>query len=1046
MRYTQFSLLAILAVTLCAPTWGQVTTATFYGIVKDTSGAVVPGATVTLTHLETNAAVKKTTDAVGEFQFDFLRVGTYRLEIEASGFKRHQTPGIGLAGGQTIRQSYVLEVGAVAETVTVEGQAPLVSTASSEQFQTVEQFKVKELPLARRNVTNVLRLTTGVDQGASRSPRINGVGSAGTGVSVDGTDANPQPEQRGMSMYGGRNYVDVLSIDAVQEVQLVRGILPAEYGGVAGGQVNLLSKSGTNNWHGTAFENYQSHVLNARSPFVDRNTPKPRSVFNQFGGSLGGPVKHDKIFVFGTYEGYRESVTARQAGTVPSVSFREEMQRAYPVPEMKILLDHIPLPTLPFLQRDGTPHPDLGRFETLRNRPSRENHVVVKGDIRIGNLSNFSATYTRMRPFGLDLRDIPANDRTFQYVQDHARFSFTTARANWTSETRFGYNANDMVRLDQFFTVKDPRNIKELGPFGRSIPVFSISGLTGSLGDGELWRMEGETFTFDQKVSRHMGRHSFKYGGRFQWINGSRTNPENPKISFLTKDDFLAKVPSSLNFTFGSPPYESRIYEIGGFVQDDFRVDPKLVLNLGMRYDYFSNMAAEGSSDIPAGYYNLSPPKDFAKFDFGPRRDPKDPFHADGWVNLGPRFGFAYNPDGRGRMVVRGGYGVLFSSNMPGLLRQSVSHPEIPFRIIFSRADAARLGLKWPLYTDEARAVAEAEIARQGLRFQHSVFNPGFQNPYTMHYQLNVQRALSSTLMLETGYVGVRGVKFPLHRRYNEADRFTGQRPNPRIVPGGYYVDNTQNMAYNAWQTSLRKRFSRNVTFDAHYTWSKGLSTQGGDLGAYYGSDAIDSRIQEFNNLRAERGPNAGDAAHRFLADWIYNLPRLGKMHPLIRHTLGGWEVSGVFSARSGEPFNITQSCASSRHCRPDYIGAKVYLDNFKQTPSTFCVPGARCGIRYLNVAAFRRVPLAPTGIAERPGNIGQQAFRNPATWGMDMALAKNFRLRESMNLQMRADLFNALNHINYGGPSDSINSPTFGEINGASGTRVIQLNARLSW
>ncbi len=1026
----------------------QVTTATFYGIANDPTGAVIPGATVTLTHEGTRATASRTTDARGEFAFDFLRVGSYLLRIEARGFRSYESKGIELAAGQTVRQTFVLQVGAVTESVMVEGSAPLVSTAASEQLQTFESLKVTELPLGRRNVTSVLRLSTGVDIGASRAPRLNGVGASGSGISVDGTDANPQPEQRGMSMYGSRNYIDIMSIDAVEEVQLVRGILPAEYGGVVGGQVNLLAKSGSNAWHGTAFENYQSHVLNARNPFVARNVPKPREVFNQFGGSLGGPIKRDKIFVFGTYEGYRESVTRRQAGTVPSLSFRQEIQAARPVPETKILLDAIPQPTLPFIRGDGTPHPDIGRFETLRNVPSRENHVVAKGDIRLGAYGNFSATYTRMRPFGLTLRDIPANDRTFEYVQDRTTFSFTTGRANWTSETRFGYNANDMERLDAFFTVKDPRNVKELAPFGRSVPVFSISGLIGSLGDGEIWKMEGQTYTFDQKFSRHMGRHSLKYGGRFAWINGHRTNPENPKFSFLSKADFLANIPSSVNFTFGSPPYKSRMYEIGGFLQDDFRVSPKLVLNLGLRYDFYSNNVSEPTTEIPVGFFNLSPPANWALFDFGPLRDPKKPTNHDGWVNLGPRFGFAYNFDGQGKTVVRGGYGVLFSPHMPAVLRQSVSHPVIPFRIIFSRADAERLGMKWPLYTDEARALGEAQVARQGIRFQHSVLNPGLQNPYAMHYQLNLQRALTPTMMLETGYVGVRGVKFPLHRRYNEVDRFTGERPNPLVSPGGYYVDNSQNMIYSAWQTSLRKRMSNNLTFDVHYTWSKGLSTQGGDIGAYYGSDTIDSRIQEFSNPLAERGPNAGDATHRFLADWVYNLPPLaGIGNPVLRRVLGGWEVSGIFSTRSGEPFSITQSCASARHCRPDYIGGKTVISNFRKTPSKFCVPGARCGVQYLNVSAFEQVPLdSRTRIAIRPGNTGQNAFRNPTTWGMDLALAKNFKMREGLNLQIRADMFNFLNHINYGGPSDSINSLSFGEINGAGGTRVIQLNARLSF
>ena len=196
--------------------------------------------------------------------------------------------------GQSVRESFGLEVGALTDTVSVEGVAPLVSTASSEQSQTFEAQKVTELPLSRRNVSGILRLSPGIDIGTGRSPRINGLGASGTGISVDGTDANSNPEQRSIAQYGNRNYVDVMSIDAVEEVQMVRGILPAEFGGVVGGQVNLISKSGTNSCHGSLFENYQSHIFNARNPFTaaydanGKSIPKPRTVFNQFGASGGG--------------------------------------------------------------------------------------------------------------------------------------------------------------------------------------------------------------------------------------------------------------------------------------------------------------------------------------------------------------------------------------------------------------------------------------------------------------------------------------------------------------------------------------------------------------------------------------------------------------------------------------------------------------------------------------------------------------------------------------------------------------------------------------
>jgi len=295
--------------------------------------------------------------------------------------------------------------------------------------------------------------------------------------------------------------------------------------------------------------------------------------------------------------------------------------------------------------------------------------------------------------------------------------------------------------------------------------------------------------------------------------------------------------------------------------------------------------------------------------------------------------------------------------------------------------------------------------------------------------------------------VGVRGVKFILHRRPNLPDRLTGVRPNPNLIFGGYYVDNSQNSAYNAWQTSIRKRFSHNLSFDGHYTWSKGLGITGSDIGAYYGSDNDQVNIQDFNTVRNDRGPNQGDAGQRFVGDWIYETPRLAHVNPVLRTALGGWEVSGIISARTGSRLIISETCASNVFCRPDYIGGNTILDNWQNGPQPRCIVGARCTVQYLNKAAFALVPTDPnTRIAIRPGNLGNGAMRGPGSWTVDASLAKNFRLKERMTLQIRTDMFNALNHVNLSDPSTGLNGATFGEISGAGGMRVIQFNGRLRW
>lgn len=1039
------SLAAVLA-SAATPAQAQVTTATLYGLVEDQSGLVIRAAAVTLTHEATAAARHTVTDQRGEFVFTALSVGSYTLKIEMPGFKTYLRTGLALAASQNVRQRHVLEVGELAELVTVETSAPLVNTVSAEQRESLGALQVQELPLGRRNVTSVLRLSAGVDVGGG-SVRLNGQGKSGAAITVDGTDANANPsEGRAMEQYGGRNYIDVMSIEAVQEVQLMRGILQAEYGGAVSGQVNLIAKSGTNAWHGSLFENYRSHVFNARNPFqVSRRAdgsmiPKNREVFNQFGGSLGGPILRDRAFFFFAYEGYRESTFERVNGTVPTPQLRERILRALPFPETRILMDTLP-------EANVAINENIGRFEGSGRRQMTENHFVVKTDVQVTSGSRLTLAYTRNRPFGLEPRFNldGANDRTYDYAQDRLSANYTLMRGRWVSETRFGFNRADMERLDLFFSLQDP-NRPESIQWQRRVPRLNIQGLAG-WGSAEVWDMEGTTYSFDQKVSREAGRHLFKFGGRFVRYGGSRTNPENPSYEFINLADLDANIPGTVNITFGSHgPHKSRMFEFGVFAQDDFRVSSKLVLNLGLRYDYYSNDVVEPTGDIPVGVVNLSPPTDFRRFDFGPARPLDRPTEPDGWVNLAPRFGFAFNPDANGRTVLRGGFGIMYAAHVPALLRQSVGHPVVPFRIINNRSEALELGIRYPTYAEDIRPIAEADVAASGRRLIFSVIDPNLQNPYTINFQFNAQRSLGRDLMFEAGYVGVLGRKYPMHRRFNLPDRLTGERPNPLLIPGGFYVDSSESTTYHALQASVRKRFSNSLSFDAHYTLGRGLSFTGGDVGVYYGTDVAENVIQDFFDLTNERQPSTGDVRHRFVGDVIYQAPELKSWSNPLRHLLGGWQIAGIFTARTGQPVFVTQSCAASWHCRPDYLGGDPVFGDWKSNEiATGCRPGVHCDLQYLDPAVFALVP-ATGGVAARPGTASKRLARGPGAWNVDLSLAKNFKVKGQMKLQFRADVFNALNHVNFNNPNGNLSSPTFGRITGAGGMRSMQMGVRFQF
>src|SRR5262249_520683 len=279
-------------------TRGQVTTATLYGVVGDSSGAVLPGVSVTVTHEGTNLVRETVSDERGEFALPALPAGPYAIKIELPGFKTYESRGLTLGAGQTVRQNYALEIGNVTEKITVTESAPLIETVTTAQTQTLST-EVREIPVSRRNLQNIVLLAPGVNStdnaiAGGRPFRVNGVGDGGSAINVDGSSAQTNPENRGFGNSGGQNPIASLSVEAVAEVEVVKGVLAAEYGGSIGGQINMITRSGTNQFHGSLFENFQNEAFSSRDPFLPSTTPKPEIRFNQFGGSLGGPILRNR--------------------------------------------------------------------------------------------------------------------------------------------------------------------------------------------------------------------------------------------------------------------------------------------------------------------------------------------------------------------------------------------------------------------------------------------------------------------------------------------------------------------------------------------------------------------------------------------------------------------------------------------------------------------------------------------------------------------------------------------------------------------------------
>jgi outer membrane receptor protein involved in Fe transport len=1013
--HTSVLLRGFLLAALSVPCFAQVTTSTFLGTVMDPGGGVIVGAKVALSNQGTGVTTEKVTGADGSFQFDFLRVGVYRVKISASGFKSLQTGDIDLTAGANLRRDFSLQLGAVNETVSVEGSAPLVNVVSAEQSQSVSQTEASQLPLAKRNVSNLLGLGTGVSPGAG-FVRLNGVGKTGTLYTVDGTNATADPESRTTSMRGNFEQINLLSLEAVQQVETTKGILPAEYGQALGGNVNLVTKSGTNSWHGSAFENFQSDNLNARLQFL---RTKPNSVFNQFGGSIGGPIKRDRAFIFADYEGYRQSVTQVVSGTVPTPEFRQQITAAVPA-------YGTPLEVMPLPNQSYAPGADTALYITGAAQTAHDNHVDVKSDIRLTNMSNLSLTYTHGRPDLTTPRIFlnNSNDQAYHGFTERGTASYVIGGPTWTSETRSGYNLNDMDRTDAYLS----QGIPETLPFGGRYPQLSYSGFSSP--GAELWLEEGRTWSLEEKYARFVGKHSLKFGASFMRFNVFRNNPQNPTINYSNRADLLSNTPSSINITFGNGSYNGGNFVAGGFIQDNWRFSPRLTLNLGVRYDYSSKYVAHPRvKGQDFGLYNLDGLLD-SQFHFGPVRSPDDPYDSDGWVNLAPRLGFSYDVTGKSTTTLRGGYGVMFSPMAEGVFSGAVGAKYLPFRTILSRQDGINNNLHFPLYNDTIAAIIEPLQRVQPTL----VIDPHLQMPYVLASYFGIQHALTSSLVLESAYVGNRGVRFPVNRTYNFPNRVTGVRPNPQISQG-YYLDNSQTSWYHSWQTSLRKRFAKNLTFAVRYTWGKQLATDSGDIGAYYQNDA-NVRAQDFFDLRREWGPADGDTTHYFSADWVYQLPALRSLsNGFLRQALGDWQFSGIFSARTGQPIIITETTGENIS-RPDYVSGNPVTSNYTQT------------LQYLNTAALAPVPIgSASSLPIRPGSLGRGAIRGPGLWNADLSLGKNFMIAEKVQLQVRLDAFNSLNHTSLSGfASTDITNSSFGRFTNTAGARVAQLNARLSW
>jgi hypothetical protein len=1031
--------LALLAlVVLCGSiALAQETTATVSGTVKDESGAVVPGVTITVKNVATGVARTVTTEAEGRYTVPQLPPGNYQLEAGLAGFQTEVRSGIELTIGRRATLDVTLKVGSVGEKVEVVGEAPLVETASAGLTGLVGDKQIRDLPLNGRNFVSLTLLETGVVEsraagtssvvGGGVKLNFNGARSDYNNYMMDGTSMNSVNQQA----IGGASG-QAMGVETIQEFQVLTTNFSAEFGRAGGGVINIVSKSGTNELHGSLFEFLRNDKLDARRFFDVGDVPPFKR--NQFGLVLGGPLKKDKTFIFGGYEGLRERLGQTLIANVPTAEARLGQLPA-PLPpvtvaeSVKPYLLLWPLPNGTRRNSDGT-----GDYISALSQPTTQNFAQIRIDQNQSDKDSFFVRYT----IDDSTLDNPQPVPTY-LATDTSRSQFLTLAetrifsAKLLNSFRFGFNRST-VKYDQA-----PINPLAADPNLAFIPNLPVPFL-GNLGISGVAEPGGQTnrpkhrldnvFQFLDTVSINTDRHSLKIGGEYQRIqtNENDTNRGQGVYSFPSLTAFLQGAPTA----FDSPtPGDTFIRGwrhdlVAAFVQDDFRIKPHFTWNIGLRWEFTTDPTeVNGRTSHYENLMGLSGSGPIDRVVVG------GPLYKLPKANFGPRTGFAWDVNGDGKTSIRGGFGqyyqmlfrnYFFSSRIlpPFLTNISANPPLLQFPHPFG-------GLS-----------TSSTTAPQMEQWEDN------SQPYILQWNLNVQRQLDSATVVTLGYVGTRGLHL---------GRFTS--PNvaiPTIQPDGRFFypagsqrrdPNFTNLTfkslssesrYNALQLKVARRASKGLQIQGSYTWSHSMDYSSSQLsGDYSNTNAFPQNPYDIKNT--EWANSSFDLRHVLTVNYTYTLPFGANMTGVGGKLLQGWQTTGIFNVTPGVPINVEnasglnrdRSGGNSNSSRPDL------RPGFSVNPiegTTAGCPGVAAGQKlgtpdlYFDPCAYQLQELGYYG------NVGRNTLTGPGLMTFNFGLTKNTAIGEGRNLQFRAEAFNLFNRANFDIPAHTV-------FNNNNGVRV---------
>jgi hypothetical protein len=1075
----------VILVFLCplSITQAQVVTATLTGAVKDPSDSVLPGVRVTATNAATNLSRETITDQTGTYTFPNLNPGEYKIEAELSGFKKAVLSGIVLQVAQRARMDIALEVGELTETVTVESAAPIVDTESPTIGSVVDERRVGELPLNGRNFMELTTLTGGMNEGnASTNKSVRGYGPSAAGMpAVENSYQLDGVDNREMYFH---SFNVVPSVDAIREFRIQVGQYSAEFGAGGGAVINVVTRSGTNEFHGTTFEFIRNNVFDARNFFSQGKPPLRR---NQFGFSAGGPIIKNRSFIFGNYDGTRERKGLTFAQNVPTAAQRAgdlsgfnktilDPLTGQPFPGAVIPGDRIDPISRKILDFYPTPNSAVDPLRNFTGNPSLKNdqdsfltkvdhHLSPKNDL-MGRYAYQYVDFFNPGPFGR-VGGL-AQPQRFQNAAIGLTSSLTPSFLN---ELRFAYGRNRYDYAAQ--NVGKPIG-QELGlafagqtDFMKGFISAANLGRTviSGIGEPQSWLLLSDSLQWYEGVTWTRGKHTIKAGADIKRIrfSGKDATHANGNYTFsgqFTGDgfaDFLLGFPSSMVVPV-TPSQDSayRRTEQAYYVLDDFKVNSKLTLNYGLRYEFLTvpkelnGITVLFDPKLGGGVGGLLFPKQNtrAKEFFTVRRpdlpfgflDRETPFLADK-NNFAPRFGFAYRPFATTRTVIRGGYGWYYSSPQSiNFVDNAVVAPPA-YQWVTIPADPRVPDLHW----NGKQGVAPETFLRGVTYGLLTGIEQQWLNGYTQQWSLSLSQELTRDLVLEAQYLGSKSTH--LERAYD--NNFTSPSPEPLAsrVPFpkwsrifGFSSGGTAN--YNAMLLSAEHRFAEGLAFKGAYTFSKTLASgstriRSGNIGS----------AQNPNNLKAEGGLTTDDIRHRLTMNYLYDLP-FGPQQRWARGTkgvvaklIGGWRVAGITTFRTGFPLtptvnNVNCNSAFANSCRPDLVGSHFGLldSNGVDTPR-------------FDVNAFDW-PRNPSHPAQRPrfGTAAPNILRSNGLNNWDLSLIKNTYLGERYNVEFRFETFNAFNHPNFGNPIAAVDSPLFGRTFSALEARDIQFGLKFYW